>query len=253
MRLFLSPTKMDMYRQCPQCFYDLVMLEIKQPRALYPTLPYGIDEGLKTYCDKYRGDLPPELAHLAGYRLHEEQSLVNTLRQWNGLKCVVNVSVPRPTITQPKAKVNHTFILNSGIDDLLWNPSDLIAVMDFKTKKEEPPEDYGKKYYQNNMDTYAFILKENGYKIAPEAFLWYHWPEKLDEDGKWVFGQKTLTMEVNPARIQTELEKIAGLLPGISREKGEYRKNFPPNPLCVHCTYYEERKANEDHDEESKE
>jgi hypothetical protein len=249
MKIFLSPTKMDTYRQCPQCFYDEIMLEIKRPRALYPTLPNGIDQCLKDYCDKFRGSLPPELAHLAGYRLMDDQSLVNTFRQWNGLKIVKNVSVKRPTMAHPNARVNHTIIFNSGIDDLLWNPSDEVTVMDFKTKKDEPPEDYGDRYYQNNMDSYAYILKQNGYKVSKEAYLWYWWPEEVDEQGKWVFGQKTLTMKVDPDRMGVELEKMAELLPGIGREKGEYRKNFPPNPECTHCGYVEEKRANEQADE----
>ena len=245
MKVFLSPTKMDMYRQCPACFYNLVMLEVKQPRGPYPTLPNGIDQCLKDYMDKYRGTLPPELAHLAGYRLMDDQSLVNTFRQWNGLKCVLNVQVDRGTTAFPNSKVNHTFIFNSGIDDLLWNPEDLVTVLDCKSKKDEPPEDYGQRYYQNNMDCYAFILKENGYKVSEEAFLWYHWPEKVDDDGKWVFGNKTLTMKVNPDRMKAEIVKIANLLPGIGREKGEYAKNFPANPECAYCGFVEERKVND--------
>jgi hypothetical protein len=263
---------MDLYRQCPACFYNLVMLDVKQPRGPYPTLPNGIDECLKNYMDQHRGTLPPELAHLAGYRLMDDQSLVNTFRQWNGLKCVLNIQVNRGTTAFPNAKVNHTFIINSGIDDLLWNPNDLlwnpndlVTVLDCKSKKDEPPEGYGDKYYQNNMDTYAFILKENGYdkyyqnnmdtyafilkengyKVSPEAFLWYWWPEEVDDEGKWVFGNKTLQMTVNPDRLKSEIEKIAELLPGIGREKGEYAKNFPSNPECGYCSFVEERKLND--------
>lgn len=248
MKKFLSPTKMDTYRQCPRCFYNEIVLEIKRPRALYPTLPNGVDQCLKDYADKYRGDLPPELAHLTGYRLMDDQSLINTFRQWNGLKAIRNVSVPRPTMTQPNARVNHTFIVNGGIDDLLWSPNDEITIIDFKSKKDEPAEDYGSKYYQNNMDTYAWMLKENGYKVSKEAFLWYWWPEEVDEQGKWVFGNKTLHMTVDPDRMGQELDEIAGKFPGIGREAMEYRKNFPSHPECTHCDFVEQRLANEEED-----
>jgi len=246
MKMFLSPTKMDTYRQCPRCFYDEVILEIKRPKALYPTLPNGVDLCLKNYMDKYRGTLPPELAHLSGYRLMDDQELINQFRQWNGLKCVKNVSVQRGTMNQPSARVNHTIILNGGIDDLLWSPSEEVTIIDGKSKKDEPGEDYGSRYYQNNMDTYAFMLKENGFKVSERALLWYWWPEEIDEQGKWVFGQKTLEMKVNPDRIGEELEKMASLLPGIGLEKMEYRKNFPSNPECTHCSYVEEKTANEE-------
>jgi len=216
---------------------------------LYPTLPNGVDNVLKEYMDRYRGTLPPELAHLAGYRLMDDQSLINTFRQWNGLKCVKNVSVNRGTTAHPKSRVNHTLIFNGGIDDLLWNPSDEVTIIDCKSKKDEPPEDYGRRYYQNNMDSYAFMLKENGYKVSSEAYLWYWWPEKIDEEGKWVFGNKTLTMEVDADRMGGELEKIANLMPGIGREKAEYAKNFPANPECTYCGFVEERKNNEPDEE----
>jgi len=221
------------------------MLEVKRPPAVYPTLPNGVDQCLKNYMDKFRGTLPPELAHLSGYRLMDDQGTIDTFRQWNGLKCVKNVSVPRGTMAQPNAKVNHTIILNGGIDDLLWNPEDMVTIIDCKSKKDEPPEDYGSRYYQNNMDTYAFMLQENGYKVSEEAFLWYWWPEEVNDDGLWVFGQKTLRMTVNGDRIGAEIDKMASLWPGIGREMMEYRKNFPPNPECNHCSYIEEKNQNE--------
>ena len=97
MKLWLSPTKMKLYEECQRCGYDDSILKLKRPRSPFPSLPNGVDNTIKRYMDSYRGTLPPELVHLDGHRLMDEQSTINSYREWNGLKCIRNVTVPRPT------------------------------------------------------------------------------------------------------------------------------------------------------------
>jgi len=246
MKVFLSPTLMDTARQCPRCAYDQMVMKLKRPRGPYPTLPNGMDEILKQYADRFRGTLPPELSHLEGRRFVEDQTLINTYRQWNGLRCTHDVLVDRPTKNLPSRKISHSLIVTGGIDDLLYDDCDQVEILDFKTKKDEPAADYGEKYYQHTLDTYAYMLQQQGMKVSKTARLWYWWPKGVDENGKMEFGNKILTMTVNPEATIERLNTIANMLPAVSMEAMQYRPK--PSVDCEFCTYIQTQKDHEEHE-----
>jgi hypothetical protein len=197
---------------------------------------------MKHYLDKYRGSLPPELLHLDGHRVMDEQSTINTYREWNGLKCIRNVTVEVPAENAvPARKVTHTLLLNGGIDDLLYNDMGRVVVFDVKTKDKEPDDDYGEKYYTTQVNSYAFMLKENGFEVADYAYLWYWWPIRVGDGGDLRFGQKLLKMPVDMEAVPNQLESIAKRLPTVSFEALKYRQFFKPSPDCGHCSYVQER------------
>ena len=244
MKVFLSPTLMDTARQCPRCAYDQMILKLKRPKGPYPTLPNGMDEVLKKYTDGFRGTLPPELSHLTGRRFVEDQTLINTYRQWNGLRCTHDQLVDRPTKSLPNRKISHSLIVTGGIDDLLYNDVDEVEIIDFKTKGSEPADDYGDKYYQHTLDTYAYMLRGQGLKVSEKAYLWYWWPKGVKQDGSLDFGQKILYMTVNPDATTERLVAIANMLPAVSMEAMQYRPQSAPD--CEFCTYVQTQKDHDD-------
>lgn len=241
MRAFLSPTMIDMYRQCRRCAYDQYAMQLKRPRGIYPTLPNGIDAVLKKYTDGFRGSLPPQLSHLEGHIVHPEQSLLNTLREWNGLKVVYEVMVDRPTQGNPKRRVNHTLIVNGGIDELLLNSTGEVVLCDFKTKDKEPPDDYADKYYKDTMDTYTWMLKQNGFKVADYGYLFYWWPKSVQADGSIQFACKTLHMQLSADNTEKKLDEIGNSMPTISMEALQYRPKADSG--CQYCEYIEKHEV----------
>ena len=237
MKIWLSPTKLNLFKECMRCGYDEVLLKTKRARSPFPSLPNGIDAALKVYMDRWRGSLPPELKHLEGHRLMDEQSTINTYREWNGLKSIRNVTVSQPTKNLPERKVTHTFLLNGAIDDALYNDTKQVVVFDVKTRKDEPDEDYGMKYYQTQVNSYAHMFKMNGYEVADYAYLWYWWPLDVTKGSGIQFGQKLLKMPVDFKAIPMQLDAIAEGLPAVSFEALQYRKNFPSSNECDHCTF----------------
>jgi len=61
--LRLSPSTLNLFIDCPRCFWLHINKRIHRPRGIFPSLPSGMDNVIKTYFDKYRkkGELPPEL------------------------------------------------------------------------------------------------------------------------------------------------------------------------------------------------
>lgn len=245
MKVWLSPTRLGLIKECERCGYDEMMLKLKRPRSPFPSLPNGIDRIVKEYMDKFRGTLPPELAHLEGHRFMDEQSTINDYREWNGgLKCVRNVTVDRPTKLLPERKVTHTLVVSGAIDDALYNDTNQVVPLDVKTKDKEPDENYGEKWYTTQINSYGYMFKENGYEVADYGYLWYFWPLDVKAGGMIQFGQKLLKMKIDLQDIPNRLDKIAQGLPTVSMEALRYRKLWKAAPECPACTYLEEKEAN---------
>jgi len=87
-------------------------------------------------------------------------------------------------------------ILANTVDALLVDDKQLVA-LNHKTRGYHLNKD---KYapYSLEMDLCNFILKENGYNTSEYAFLFFYYPEKVDEKGDIVFNTKLI--ETDPAR-----------------------------------------------------
>ena len=50
----LSRSKIDLYLNCPRCFYLQVVKKISRPAGIFPSLPSGVDKMLKEHFDGKR-------------------------------------------------------------------------------------------------------------------------------------------------------------------------------------------------------
>ena len=59
----LSPSTLNVFLDCPRCFWLDKVKNIKRPRGIFPSLPSGMDRAIKVHFDSFRtkGILPPEL------------------------------------------------------------------------------------------------------------------------------------------------------------------------------------------------
>jgi len=63
MEFRLSPSALNLMKECPRCFWLAQHKVWKRPAGIFPSLPSGMDKILKIHFDKFRdkGQLPPEL------------------------------------------------------------------------------------------------------------------------------------------------------------------------------------------------
>ena len=59
----LSPSSLNLMKECPRCFWLHQHKVWSRPSGIFPSLPNGMDKILKVHFDKFRdkGKLPPEL------------------------------------------------------------------------------------------------------------------------------------------------------------------------------------------------
>ena len=64
-KLRLSPSALNLFLECPKCFWLEYGAGIHRPRGPFPSLPGGMDIIIKKYFDSYRavGKVPPEIVN----------------------------------------------------------------------------------------------------------------------------------------------------------------------------------------------
>lgn len=208
--IWLSPTTLNMVKDCPRCMWEHVIWKQKRPSGPFPTLPRGVDEVQKTYCDQYRGTLPPSLKvlsaqvpELLGYSLHKDLRWMNSLREWKG------------GLSATFSFGSQKYRISGAVDDLLVRDSDgALAILDGKSKAKRPEPGEGLKYYGTQMDTYDLLLRKSGLDSAGEAFLWYLIPVSMEDrdtnigTANIVFDQVAQRMDVSGDRAMVLVEEV---------------------------------------------
>ncbi len=197
----LSPSSLNLFLECPRCFWLQMNENIHRPRGIFPSLPGGMDLVIKDYFDKYRekDELPPELQGKIEGKLLHDHNLLNRWRNWRtGLE-----------FTDESLGVT----LFGALDDCL-QVGDKFTPLDYKTRGSEPKEGDSQKYYGNQLDCYSLLLEENGYPVEKFGYLVYYYPEHVEENGTVVFNVKPVKLNLDPDRARQTLKNAIKLLSG---------------------------------------
>lgn len=208
-KIILSASSLNLYFDCPRCFWLEHNGKAKRPEGIKSTLPNGIDAVLKRYFDKYRGTLPPELHGKVEGRLITDQALLNRWRdRWQGLRY-------------------EDAALNAGLKGLLDDclvVGDRYAPLDYKTKGFTPKDD-AHKWNQHQLDIYSLLLDSNGYPATDHGYLIFYHPVRAEEGGKIHF-------EVTPRKVATSKDSALKLL----KEAVQLIRG-PEPPSYAECKY----------------
>lgn len=182
----LSPSTLNIFLDCPRCFWLHINRNIKRPRGIFPSLPSGMDLVIKAYFDKYRikGNLPPEIIGKVKGRLFADTKIIGKWRSWKDTNLIYEDN-----------SLNAT--LSGVLDDCLIYDNFYIP-LDYKTRGSELIED-PRKYYQTQLDCYCLILESSGFKTNGLAYLLYFWPTEVMENG-------IVKFKVEPIRVETNIE-----------------------------------------------
>lgn len=222
--VYLSPTALNLFKECPRCFWLDKIKKVRRPRGIFPSLPGGMDLVIKTYFDKYRQDkgLPPELKGKVAGGLFPDLAVLEVWRSWR-----------KTNLCYTDKEVN--VCLSGALDDCLVD-GDYYIPLDYKTRgfvlKEDPA-----KYYQTQLDCYCLMLEALNYKTKGIAYLVYYWPEEVKEAGMVKF-------KVTPYKIDTDIDRAKGLIKQAARLLEQ--EDIPDaGPECEYCSYFTQKKNTE--------
>ncbi len=203
----LSPTSLGLMKECPRCFWLHHNKGIRRPDGIFPSLPSGMDRILKDHFDYFRDRalMPPELKELGdSVKLFEDNELLDIWR--NNKKGLQFVDL----------KGN---LLRGAVDNILVKDKTLI-VLDYKTRGYELKEDTHL-YYQDQLDTYNFLLRRNDYQTEDYAYLLFYYPNKVSQNGDVLFHTKLVKMKVDANNAHRVFNNAINLLEGQMPESSK--------------------------------
>jgi len=181
----LSPSSLNLMKECPRCFWLTQHKVWKRPAGIFPSLPSGMDKILKIHFNVFRDNdlLPPEICESEecfDMKLFDDKEL---LRKWQS------------NLMGIEWKDEDGNMLRGAVDNILVKGKKLI-VLDYKTRGYPLKEDTAD-HYQNQLDIYNFLLKKNGYQIEDYAFLLFYIPSRVVKTGEVIFDTTLKKMRIN--------------------------------------------------------
>jgi len=198
----LSPSSLNLMKECPRCFWLTQHKVWTRPQGIFPSLPSGMDKILKEHFNKFmsRGELPPELrtnGHTSKMKLFNDHELLAIWRSnFKGI--------------QWEDKQGN--ILKGAVDNILMKGKKLI-VLDYKTRGYALKEDTAE-HYQDQLDIYNFLLRKAGYDTEDYAFLLFYVPKEVMETGEVVFDTELIKMKIDVKNAEEIFKGAIKLLNG---------------------------------------
>ncbi len=196
----LSPNSLNLFLECPHCFWLDKNLGIKRPPPYPYALNSAVDELLKEEFDSYRAKkLPHPLLKDNNIKAHlfENQKLLN---QWRN-----NLAGIRYFDSELEAT------LFGAVDDVLEfddppshkateGQSKKIAPLDYKSTGSPMANVYDR--FQLQLDTYTYLMEKNGFKTTRKGYLAFYIVDKsrgfID---RLPFRKEIIEIETNPSDI----------------------------------------------------
>lgn len=169
----VSRSKIELFMQCPRCFWLDVRLKITRPSSPPFNINKAIDELFKKEFDSYRLQGKPHPIMLdneidAIPYAHED---LNTWRaNFTGVS-----TTHRPTNL-------HVF---GAVDDVWIDGDNKLIVVDYKATSKTSPVNLDSDWqisYKRQMEVYQWLLRQNGFRVSDTGYFVYT-NARLDLDG----------------------------------------------------------------------
>lgn len=197
----VSRSKIELFMQCPRCFWLDVRLKITRPQTAPFNINKAIDELLKKEFD--------------GYRIKSEPHPIMTDNQ---LKAVPyaheKLNDWRENFVGVQALHKPTNLLVFGaVDDLWTNPEGEVIVVDYKATSKDKEVSIDSAWqisYKRQMEVYQWLLRANDLVVSDTGYFVYT-NGRLDMDGffdKLEFKTKLIPYTGSDTWVETTLLKM---------------------------------------------
>ena len=222
----LSRSKIDLFLECPRCFYLDNVLGVSRPKGYPFNLNSAVDALLKKEFDIHRakGSKHPLMERYRVDAVPFEHEKMNEWRE--NFKGV--------TFQHPE----HGFVISGAVDDIWVNSKGELIVVDYKStskdKKIESLDENWHEGYKRQMEVYQWLLRQNGFVVSDMGYFVYANASKEEKafDGKLIFDVTLIAYKGSDAWVEPTLRQIKQALddprvplPSKTCEYCDYRKN----------------------------
>jgi CRISPR/Cas system-associated exonuclease Cas4 (RecB family) len=218
----LSRSKIDLFLNCPRCFYLDRKLGVAQPPGFPFSLNSAVDKLLKKEFDilREKGEAHPLMTKFGIDAIplkHENLDL------WRD---------PFKGVTYHDKKTN--LIITGGIDDLWINPEKELIIVDYKATSKEEEVSLDAEWqigYKRQMEIYQWLFKKNGFNVSKTGYFVYcNGDTSLEKfDAKLEFAIKIIPYIGDDSWVEQTVNDAADCLNSSS---------IPNSSLdCDYCNY----------------
>lgn len=221
----ISRSKIDLFVECPRCFYLDQRLGVKRPDGFPFSLNNAVDELMKREFDLLRNEKKPH-ALMAEYKIDAVPFVHKDLELWR--------DALRNGIKYHDTEIN--LLVRGGIDDVWENTEGELHIVDYKatSKKEEVTLDAEwQNGYKRQVEVYQWLFRMNDFKVSPVAYFVYVNGNSDAEkfDGRLEFTTKIIAYKGSDSWIRPTLKKLKACL--MSEEAPSATAD------CSYCPYRE--------------
>ncbi|MBU3964631.1 PD-(D/E)XK nuclease family protein [Patescibacteria group bacterium] len=185
----ISPNSLNLYFECPFCFWLEKNRGIKRPAPFPYELNLAVDQVLRRDFDKHRAKdrkHPLLEANNIPAKLFSNQKLLN---EWR------NKSKGLEYYDEKTGAV-----IFGVLDDVLDFGKGKLAPFDYKSTGSSVPKVYDR--FQLQMDVYTFLLEKNGYATPRKGVLVFYTVDKDDSfDDRLPFKKEIHIIDTDPSYI----------------------------------------------------
>lgn len=218
----LSRSKINLYQECPRCFYVDQRLGVKRVPGYPFSLNNAVDELLKNEFDQYR---EKEETHplMEEYGIDAKPFQHRKLDDW------------RHHFTGIRTNHDETgFTVYGAVDDIWENGEGVLAVVDYKATAKEDEVSLDADWqddWKRQMEVYQWLLRANGFDVSDRGYFVYTNADKGRDkfDDTLTFETKILPYEGDAGWIENTLSNIKNLLMADSVPKA--------GDDCDYCQY----------------
>lgn len=222
----LSRSKIDLFHECPRCFYLDNKLGTKRPSFPSFNLNIAVDELFKKEFDVHRAEKTPHPV-MTEYKIDAVPFAHEKLNLWRDNFSGVETTHQATGLT-----------VCGAVDDIWLTKNGSLIIVDYKATSKDGritalSDSSWDQQYKRQLGVYSWLLSQNGFTVEPTGYLVYANASK-DEvgfDNTLVFETTLVPVEIDDTWIETSLANIKDCLESDM---------FPaPGPLCEHCPYRE--------------
>jgi CRISPR/Cas system-associated exonuclease Cas4 (RecB family) len=225
----VSRSKIELFMQCPRCFWLDARLKIKRPNGPPFNINKAIDELFKKEFDLHRAagtQHPLQIKFKVAAKPFAHDDIDKWRHNFTGV-----FTLHEPTNL-------HVF---GAVDDVWVNEAGELIVVDYKaTAKDKPVAELGpvggwQDSYRRQMEVYQWLLRANGHNVSNTGYFVYATGD-MNADGfndTIKFTTHVFAHEGTDDWVEKTLIKMKECLDGDMPEVGEAAMGGP----CEYCTY----------------
>ncbi|MEX2090821.1 MAG: PD-(D/E)XK nuclease family protein [Candidatus Paceibacterota bacterium] len=227
----VSRSGIDLFVQCPRCFYLDKRLGVARPPGYPFSLNSAVDTLLKKEFDVHRA---AKSAHplMKTYGVDAIPFSHEELDRWRDSL--------RHGIKYTHKKTN--LILRGGIDDIWVNPTGELHIVDYKATSKSTEVTLDAEWqdgYKRQMEIYQWLFRNNGFKVSPVGYFVYcnGNADKEAFDAKLEFDVKIIPYTGDDSWVEGVITKLHKCL---------VSENIPSSEEdCDYCSYFNARTKKE--------